>query len=284
MALTGTYDLGDKVYLSWNTVDSSGAPVNPGTVTLTIFLPDGTSTTTPTSTASTGAYTASYQPSQVGRYVIAWAATGSYPQAYSDVFEVRDIADLGIVGLDEAKAYLNIPSTDSTLDEELRRFIDASTDLAETYVGQVLGRRTFTDELYDGGADCIRIRNPRALSITSVYENGALVAPSGYALDYTGQRLYRVGSSTLFANNSYGYWTAGFNNIKITYVAGYVNPPMAAKQGVMEILRHLWTTQRGSFNVMGRVQSGDELYQAPTYSLPRRAMELLDPTSFPGLA
>ena len=59
---------------------------------------------------------------------------------------------------------------------------------------------------------------------------------------------------------------------------------MAAKQGVMEILRHLWTTQRGSFNVMGRVQSGDELYSAPTYSLPRRAMELLDPTSFPGLA
>jgi len=59
---------------------------------------------------------------------------------------------------------------------------------------------------------------------------------------------------------------------------------MSAKQGVLEILRHLWQTQRGAINVMGRNLSGDELYNAPTYSLPRRAMELLDPTSFPGLA
>jgi hypothetical protein len=162
--------------------------------------------------------------------------------------------------------------------------MDAATDLAETYVGQVLGRRTFTSELYDGGTEFIRIRNPKAISITSVYENGALVSASNYVLDYTGQRLYRIGSGTLYATNSYGYWTAGMNNVQITYVAGYVNPPMSAKQGVLEIIRHLWQTQRGSMSVMGRSLGGDELYAAPTYSLPRRAMELLDPTSFPGIA
>jgi hypothetical protein len=74
------------------------------------------------------------------------------------------------------------------------------------------------------------------------------------------------------------------NNVSITYVAGYVNPPMSAKQGVLVIIKHLWETQRGAMNVMGRVLGGDELYSTPTYSLPRRAMELLDPTSFPGLA
>ena len=283
MALTGSYDLGDKVYLTWNTVDQNGSAVNPGTVTLTIILPDGTSTVVSNSTAVTGTYTASYLPTQVGRHVISWVATGTYPQAFSDVFEVRDINDIGVVGYDEVLAYLNIPSA-SADENEVRRFIDAATDLAESYVGQVLGRRTFTDELYDGGADFIRIRNPKAISITSVYENGALVQPSGYALDYTGQRLFRVGSSTLYAQNSYGYWTGGFNNVKVTYVAGYVNPPMAAKQGVLEIIRHLWQTQRGAINVMNRQLNGDELYQSPTYSLPRRAMELLDPTSFPGLA
>jgi len=36
--------------------------------------------------------------------------------------------------------------------------------------------------------------------------------------------------------------------------------------------------------VMTRNQSGDDFYQGSTYSLPRRAMELLDPQSFPGLA
>ena len=283
MALTGSYDLGDKVYLTWNTVDSTGAAVNPGTVTLNITLPDASNVSVTTATSTTGTYTASYLPTQVGRHIIAWAATGSYPQAYSDIFEVRDINDIGICGYDEVLEYLNIPSA-SANENEVRRFIDAATDLAETYVGQVLGRRTFTNELYDGGTEFIRIRNPKAISITSVYENGVSVPSSNYVLDYTGQRLYRIGSGTLYATNSYGYWTQGMNNIQITYVAGYVNPPMSAKQGVLEIIRHLWQTQRGAINVMGRTQSGDELYTGSTYSLPRRAMELLDPTSFPGMA
>ena len=283
MALTGSYDLGDNVYLTWNTYDSSGAAVNPGTVTLNITLPDATTVSVTTATSTTGTYTASYLPTQVGRHILAWAATGSYPQAFSDIFEVRDINDIGIVGYDEVLEFLNIP-TASANENEVRRFIDAATDLAETYVGQVLGRRTYSNELYDGGTEFIRIRNPKAISITSVYENGALVSASNYVLDYTGQRLYRIGSGTLYATNSYGYWTQGMNNVSITYVAGYVNPPMSAKQGVLEIIRHLWQTQRGAINVMSRTQSGDELYSTPTYSLPRRAMELLDPTSFPGLA
>ena len=283
MALSGSYDLGDKVYLTWNTVDSSGNAVNPGTVTLNITQPDGTTSSVTTATSTTGTYTASFLPTLAGRHILAWAATGSYPQAFSDVFEVRDINDIGIVGYDEVLEYLNIPAA-SANENEIRRFIDASTDLAEAYVGQVLGRRTFTNELYDGGTEFIRLRNPKAISITSVTENGMAVSASNYVLDYTGQRLYRIGSGTLYATNSYGYWTQGMNNVSITYVAGYVNPPMSAKQGVLEIIRHLWQTQRGAINVMSRTNSGDELYSTPTYSLPRRAMELLDPTSFPGLA
>lgn len=283
MALTGSYDLGDEVYLTWNTVDSSGNAVNPGTVTLNITQPDATTSSVTTATSTTGTYTASFLPTQVGRHILAWSATGAYPQAFSDIFEVRDINDIGIVGYDEVLEFLNIPAA-SANENEVRRFIDASTDLAETYVGQVLGRRTFTNELYDGGTEFIRIRNPKAISITSVTENGLAVSASNYVLDYTGQRLYRIGSGTLYATNSYGYWTQGMNNVSITYVAGYVNPPMSAKQGVLEIIRHLWQTQRGAINVMSRTNSGDELYSTPTYSLPRRAMELLDPTSFPGLA
>jgi hypothetical protein len=279
-----TYDLGDVVPLGITITDSTGANANASAVTCTIYQPDGTTTTGSVTNPSTGLYNVDFSPTQVGRHAIKWVATGTNASAYSDEFIVRDFTELGIVGLAEVKAHLNIPSTSTTDDEELRRFIDAGSDLAEGYVGQVLGRRTFTDELYDGGTEFIRIRNPKAISITSVYENGSLVSSTAYNLDYTGQRLYRIGSGTLYATNSYGYWTGGFNNIKITYVAGYVNPPMAAKQGVLEIIRHLWTTQRGAMNVMGRQLSGDELYSTPTYSLPRRAMELLDPTSFPGMA
>jgi hypothetical protein len=278
-----SYDLGDKVYLTWLTVDSSGNAVNPGTVTASVTLPDGTNTSLTTATAVTGTYTTSYVPTLAGRHVIGWYATGSYPQAYSDVFEVRDIADIGIVGYDEVLEYLNIP-TASANENEIRRFMDAANDLAQSYTGIILGRKTFTSQLYDGGNEFIRLRDPMAISITSVYENGVLLNSGQYVIDPTGQRLYRIGSGTLYATNSYGYWTAGMNNVSVTYVAGYVNPPMAAKQGVLEIIRHLWQTQRGAMNVMGRNQTGDELYPASTYSLPRRAMELLDPTSLPGIA
>ena len=279
-----TYDLGDVAALGVTITDATGTPANATAVSATIYLPDGTNTTPTVTNSGTGLYDISYTPSQVGRYAIKWVATGTNASAYADEFSVRDFTELGIVSFDEVKAHLNIPSTYTTDDEELRRIIDAASDLAEGYVGQVLGRRTFTDELYDGGTEFIRIRNPKALSITSVYENGALVSSNAYNLDYTGQRLYRIGSGTLYATNSYGYWTGGFNNVQITYVAGYVNPPVAAKQGVLEIIRHLWTTQRGAISVMGRSQSGDEMYSTPTYSLPRRAMELLDPTSFAGMA
>jgi hypothetical protein len=279
-----TYDLGDVVPLGITITDSTGANANASAVTCTITLPDGTTSTGSVTNPSTGQYNCDFSPSQTGRHAVRWLATGTNASAYVDDFLVRDFAELGIVGLAEAKEYLNIPATDTTNDEELRSFIDSASDLAESYVGQVLGRRTFTNELYDGGTEFIRIRNPRALSITSVTENGATVLSSNYVLDYTGQRLYRIGSGTLYATNSYGYWTQGMNNVSITYVAGYVNPPMAAKQGVLVIIKHLWETQRGAMNVMGRVLGGDELYSTPTYSLPRRAMELLDPTSFPGMA
>jgi len=279
-----TYDLGDVAALGVTITDATGTPANATAVTATIYLPDGTSTTPTVTNSGTGLYDLTYTPTQVGRHALKWVATGTNASAYADEFNVRDFTELGIVSFDEVKAHLNIPTTYTTDDEELRRFIDSASDLAEGYVGQVLGRRTFTDELYDGGTEFVRIRNPKALSITSVYENGELVSSNAYNLDYTGQRLYRIGSGTLYATNSYGYWTGGFNNIKITYVAGYVNPPQAAKQGVLEIIRHLWTTQRGAISVMGRSQSGDEMYSTPTYSLPRRAMELLDPTSFPGMA
>ena len=281
MALTGSYDLGDKVYLTWNTVDSSGAAVNPGTVTLNITLPDATNVSVTTATSITGTYTASYLPTQVGRHIIAWSAGTTWSQAYSDIFEVRDINDIGIVGYDEVLEFLNIP-TASANENEVRRFIDASTDLAETYVGQVLGRRTFTNELYDGGTEFIRIRNPKAISITSVTENGLAVSASNYVLDYTGQRLYRIVSSSLFYGTASGIWRPGVQNIVITYRAGYVNPPPTARQGVLELIKHLWQTQRGSMNVLNL--DADSYQPAIGYSMPRRVEQLLDINGLAGMA
>ena len=278
------YDLGDVVVLGVTITDSTGTPANATAVAATITAPDGTILTPSVTNSGTGLYDVSFTPTTSGRYLIRWVATGTNASAYQDDFTVRDSTHLSIVALDEVKAHLNIPAANTDLDEELRRFVDAASDLAENYVGCVLGRQVFTDELYDGNTDIIRLRNPRALSITSVYESGTLLTSTNYAVDSSGQRISRITTGSIAGPNYFGIWAPGANNIKISYVAGFINPPAAAKQGVLEIIRHLWQTQRGAMSVISRNQTGDDFYPGSTYSLPRRCMELLDQMSVPGLA
>ena len=276
-----TYDIGDVVYLSWNTFNSSGVAANPGVVTLSVTLPDATSVSVTTATSVTGIYTASYTPSQAGRHIYAWSATGTWPQAYNDLFEVRAVGDIGVVSLDEVKAHINYPASITTDDAELMRFIDAGIEVAQNYTGLILGRQTFTEN-YDGKDYLIRLRHPKAISITSITESGTALASTAYYLDYNGQRVYRLGSSNFGSTNSYGYWANGVQNIVITYVAGFVKPPAVARQGTLEIIKHLWESQRGSKSVIGK--PNDDYSPSVTYSLPRRIAELLDQIALPGIA
>lgn len=280
-----SFDLGDVVALGITITNSSGTAQNATAVVCTVTLPDGTSATPSVTNSGAGLYDIAYTPTQSGRHVVRWVATGTNASAFTDEFTVRDLTTLPVISYDMALEHLNIPAA-SANQEEIRRFIDAAQDLAENYVGAVLGRRTITSENYDGNVDALRLRNPRAISVTNVYENGALLDSSQYQLDPTGQRLYRLTTSSLSAGSygAYGYWASGVNSVLVTYVAGFTVTPPAVQQGVLEILRHLWLTQRGGANVMNRAIAGDEFIPGTGYSIPRRALELLDPASLPGLA
>jgi hypothetical protein len=279
-----TWDLGDAVTLTYTNRDASGNPADTTTMVATISLPDGTSATPSVTHGATGVYSTIYTPSQYGRHLIRWVATGTNPSGFTDEFTVRDLTALPVVSYDSVLAHLNIP-TASANEEEIRRFIDAAQDLAENYVGAVLGRRTYV-EYYDGNTDVLRLRNPRAINVTEVIEAGVTLDSSQYQLDPSGQRLMRLTTNAISGTTAiaYGYFAPGVNSVKVTYVAGFAVTPPAVQQGVLEIIRHLWSTQRGAVNVMNRTGSGDDFYPASTYSLPRRAMELLDPASLPGLA
>lgn len=274
-----SYDLGDLVPLGVSVTDSAGTAANADAVTVTVTLPDGTTSAPSVTNPTTGSYNADYQPTIAGRYTVRWVATGTNASAFSDEFTVRDLTHLPVVSYSDALAHLNIPST-SVDEEELRRYIDAAQDLAETYVGAILGRQVFTSETYDGGQSVITLRNPRAITVQSVYENGVLVPSTGYYLDYTGQRLYRT-TSGVFTGTAQSYWIPGVQVISVSYTAGFIVTPPSVQQGVLEILRHLWSTQRGAVNVMSKQ---DEYVQGSGYSIPRRAMELLDMASLPGIA
>lgn len=280
-----TYDLGDVVALGITISDAAGTPADATTVVCTITAPDGTSSTPTVNHSGAGLYDVAYTPSQVGRHRVNWLATGTNASAWADEFAVRDNTRHPVVSWSDALAHLNIPATAAaSIEDELRRFMDAAEDLAEQYVGRVLGRKTVT-ETYDGSgnADFLRLRTPCAISVSTVVENGVTLSAGSYKVDPSGQRLYRLGSSSL-GYNAYGYWAPGVDNVSVTYTAGFLVTPPSVQQGVLEILRHLWQTQRGAVNVMSRTGSGDDFYPASTYSLPRRAMELLDQASLPGMA
>ena len=280
-----SYDLGDVVALGITITNTAGTAQNATAVVCTLTLPDG-STLTPTVTNSgAGLYDIAYTPTLSGRHLIRWVATGTNASAFTDEFTVRSLDTLPVISYDMALSHLNIPAA-SADEEELRRFIDAAQDLAENYMGVVLGRRTLTQS-YDGQVDHIRLRSPKAISITSVVESGVTLSSNQYKLDPTGQRIYRLTTSAVSDYNygAYGYWANGVDAVTVTYVAGYSVTPPAVQQGVLEILRHLWQTQRGAATVMSRMGAGDDFYSTPTYSLPRRAMELLDSSdSLPGMA
>jgi len=278
-----TYFLGSQVPLGVTITDANGNPADATAVTLTITLPDGSTATPSVNHSGTGLYDADYTPAQSGRHTLFWVATGTNASSYADDFTVRDPNYLSIVSFDEVKDHLNIPSTSTTNDTELYRFIDAATEMAQNYTGTILGRVTFTNEIYDGNQQTLRLLHPRAITILSVVENGLTLSSTDYALDYTGQRLDRVTSGSLNEPNFFGIWAPGARNITVSYVAGYVNPHPQAKQGVLELIRHLWQTQRGAMNVISRNQNGDDFYPASTFSMPRRVMELLDPISLPGI-
>ena len=270
------YDLGDVVTVSVNVKDSTGTLAAAGAVTLTVTLPDGTTTAPSVTNSSTGVYTATYTPTQVGRHGVRWVATGANAGAYTDVFDVLDSALMPIVSLADAKAHLNITTT--TDDEELRRFLAVATEMAERYCNRALRRKTIS-ETHDGDTEALLLRSRPVLSITTVTENGVALAATDYTLDATAGLLLR-GSTTAELE-----WCDGRQNITVAYVSGYTDPPQVAQQAVLELTRHLWQTQRG--NVALPTLGGADDYNGPTgfgWSIPNRVRELLDPLRSPAIA
>jgi len=258
-----TYDLGDVVSLAVAITDSTGAAANAGAVACTITHPDGTTSTPAVSNPATGSYTTSITPTQVGRHGVRWVATGANASAFTDAFTVLDPAEIPVVSLTEVKRHLNITST--TSDEELRALIVVAQEAGERYTGRVFGRRTVTDTC-TGGRNAIALTSLPVLSVTSVSEDGSALTGDDYTADLAAGVLYRADGGTWDASEPL--------TVSVVYVAGYTAQPAPDRQGALEMIRHLWDTQRGSMAMLPR--GADDYNPGAGYSIPRRVSELWD--------
>lgn len=262
------FDLGDTARLTATCKDAGGTATNAVGATLTIGLPDGT-TAAPAVTnppATTGQYSYDYVTTQAGRHSVRWVFTGP-ACAYTDVIDVREAAPPLLFSLAAAKSKLDIPVTSTGDDEELREFIEATTQCVEYFVGPVT-RRTVQQVVRGGGYSVVLHTHP-VLSVTSVVGIQSWQMPIEVgALDIDPDTGIVRRSDVL------PFWPGEY---RFTYIAGRAVLPANVSLAAKLILQHLWRTNFGA--ARGPSSSDDFLAteQVPGfgYAIPNRALQLL---------
>jgi hypothetical protein len=264
-------DLGDIVPLTVEIRDASGVLANAGAITLTVGLPDGTTTTPTVSNPSVGRYQCDFPTTQVGRHYARWVATGLNSSAYVDEFDVRP-ADPGyILSLATAKAALNIPSTETGDDEEIRALIEAVTLVIESYRSEAIVRRAVTEQIWTHRARSFLVTKAPVISVTSV---SRLIDGYTWPIGDLALRDAEIGEVSL---SPYGLMFSG--DLTVSYVAGRSIVPANYTEAAKIILKHLWQTQQtpgmGSRVFGGGGEDVTVGLAGLGFAIPNRAAELL---------
>jgi hypothetical protein len=238
------YNLGGIVRLTYTVKDDTGALTNPSAATLTITQPDGTLAAgivvdiTPT---VTGQLVHDFAPTQAGLHSVRWSTTG--PTTAEDDTFVAEAAGGMLVSVDEAIAHLRATTTITSAPdrEQVQWLCLVATDAIERDLDRILVRRAVT-EVHNGSQHAIILRHTPVISVTSVTESGVLVDPSGYLLDPATGFLYR--GTTSYANR----FAWGYQNISVTYVAGYANPPRVARLAALNLVQSLYQQSQTAFH------------------------------------
>jgi len=191
-----------------------------------------------------------------------------------------------LVDLTTVKTHLNITTT--TNDTELTSMIDRATPIIEKIVGPVI-QRIITDEQHEPtGATLALIERP-VVSITTCTEFVGKVAYTITIItDPTTSGTYTAtldsdkGVLTRWATSSPREW-AGF--VWVTYVAGRDSVPSNVEYATLELIRHMWDTQRGGVSQRPGFDAEGDVTPILGYLVPNRVIEgLLPDTRIDGFA
>jgi hypothetical protein len=273
-----SFDLGDTVRLAAECRDGSGTLANATSAALTITLPDGT-TASPAVTnppGQRGQYTVDYTAAQAGRHSVRWLFTGP-GSAYTDVFDVRAATPPLLFSLASAKAKLDIPSTSTGDDEELREFIEATTQCVEYFVGAV-ARRT-AQQVVQGGRYSVVLHTRPVLSVSSMVG----IQPWQQAVDVSALDV-DADTGIVRRTDILPFWQGEY---RVTYTAGRAAVPPNVSLAAKIILQHMWRTNYGAARGLSGIGGGEDFAvteQVPGlgYAVPNRALQLLQGDRDPG--
>lgn len=271
-----TIPLGALAPITVEVRNAAGVLTSPSTKTLTITLPDLT-TTSPAMTDTGGLLTYDHPTTLAGRHTWRVVTTGPVT-ATTGEFNVSASDPGWIMSLADAKAHLN--ETGTLQDEEIRAFMATVTEVVESIVGPVVVR-TYTNERVRSGSSALLLLHPPVISVTSVTSvSGSPTWTTGFDVD-AAAGIVRLSIG--------GYFTGGPWNV--TYVAGRTVIPARFVQAGKEMLWHLWSTQRGATSDSTTPDLVDVAqYEAgygqafAGFTIPHRVLELLEADRIPGLA
>lgn len=165
----------------------------------------------------------------------------------------------------DVKPHLNI--TVATHDAELQTMLDA----AEAAIAEKCGplAATSVTERVSGGGTGLVLRTTPIVSLTSV-------TPAGGS-------AYTVGDFTTDLSAGVVEWTSGARfsagRYDVVVSAGRSSLPKDLRLGILELVRHLWETQRGGSQRPGSRSSESTANTIPgaAHIMPFRVVELISP-------
>lgn len=276
-----TYEVGQSVARSVKVYDSAGAAANTGTApTCTVTLPDGTTTTATVTNPSTGNYTATLASTQAGRHRFRWTASGAnsggFP--YTDVVDVWPTDPRLVIGLDDARANINIPTLETSSDDELRLFIASATEILEDLAAgldMAVLPKTLTEDHRPRTESLCLFHTPASITSVTEYVGTQATVVAEAANPGVAGESYTVDGSIL-TRRSGGYRKAWAGEVRVVYTWGSAIISPRVIHAACELVSHLWSIgQRGNRPSFG----GDDYTITPSgYAVPNRVVEILDPT------
>ena len=147
-----------------------------------------------------------------------------------------------------------------TATSELIDMLDSAEAVLERRVGPLVPV-SVVNEVHTATGGPIVLRKRPVISVTSVVSGGFTVLDT--ELDAEAGLLY-------------GSFYGDYRGTKVTYTAGWTVLPADLERAVLELVRHLWSTQRGS--APANPLSGEtDLAPAGNFLLPYRVQSLIEP-------
>lgn len=266
------FDLGTTARLTAECRDPGGTLTTAASAVVTIGLPDGTTTTVAAieEPDGSGRYQADYVTTAPGRHTVRWVFTGP-AHAYTDVLDVRPAQSTAIYSLAEARSHLKLTGTDR--DDDVRNWVETTTEAVEWFVGPVTVR-TVTERHSVTVAGVLALRKVPALQLTAV--DGVLSGTGSYDVD----GLDLDGATGIVRRLDGGDF---YGPLNVVYEAGRLQVTSDIASAAKIILQHLWRTQQGPSRPQPGTGDFDVTEPIPGlgYAIPNRAAQLLSPKQRP---